>query len=76
MQQRTYSHLALPGVRALLTARQLEVARLLGDGYTNTRIARELGISLDGAKWHVGEVLGRLGFESRGDVMCWLRTAA
>jgi DNA-binding NarL/FixJ family response regulator len=59
-----------------LTARQVEVVGLLGAGYTNGDIARSLGISLDGAKWHVSEVLGKLGMESRGDVMCWVRTSA
>ena len=56
-----------------LSARQLQVARLLGEGYTNPCIAAQLGISLDGAKWHVSELLGRLGMESRKDVARWVR---
>ena len=38
---------------------------LLAPGHTNPDIARELGISLDGAKWHVSEVMSILGVSSR-----------
>ena len=48
-----------------LTRRQREVLDLLVRGRTNYEIAQSLGISLDGAKWHVREVLARLGVESR-----------
>lgn len=48
-----------------LTKRQREVLELIGRGWTNYEIAQQLGISLDGAKWHVREVLARLGVESR-----------
>lgn len=51
-----------------LTPRQAEVLALLRLGYSNPRIAATLGISLDGAKWHVAEVLGRLGLESRSEL--------
>lgn len=48
-----------------LTPRQKEVLDLLADGRTNPEIAERLGISLDGAKWHVREVLARLDVSSR-----------
>lgn len=48
-----------------LTARQRQVLDLLAAGKTNPQIAEELGISLDGAKWHVSEVLFRLGVTTR-----------
>ena len=48
-----------------VTPRQEQVLHLLARGYTNARIGQELGISMDGAKWHVGEVLGSLGVRSR-----------
>lgn len=48
-----------------LTPRQRQVLRLLAAGRTNPEIARALGISLAGAKWHVSEVLSRLGVTSR-----------
>jgi DNA-binding CsgD family transcriptional regulator len=54
-----------------VTPRQREVARLIAEGYTNERIAQELGITHDGAKYHVSELLGRLGFERREQVAAW-----
>ena len=48
-----------------LTERQRQVLDLLARGRTNAQIADVLGISLDGAKWHVSEVTGRLGVSNR-----------
>lgn len=48
-----------------LTARQREVLGLVARGLTNAQIADELGLTLDGAKWHIREILNRLGAESR-----------
>ena len=59
-----------------LTRRQSQVLGLLELGYTNPGIAAVLGISLDGAKWHVGEVMGRLGMESRSEVALRARAKA
>jgi DNA-binding CsgD family transcriptional regulator len=57
-----------------LTARQREVLALLAKRRTNAEIASDLGISLDGAKWHVSEIIGRLGVESRDEAAeCWRR---
>jgi len=50
----------------ILTPRQQEVLALLREGLTNPQIAERLGISLDGAKFLVGEVIGRAGGPSRG----------
>ncbi len=47
------------------TARQRQVLALIARGKTNTQIGEELGISLDGAKWHVSEILSKLQAESR-----------
>jgi DNA-binding CsgD family transcriptional regulator len=47
------------------TPRQREVLDLMARGRTNTQIGEELGISLDGAKWHVSEILSKLQAESR-----------
>jgi|GEM_PF-1603332 len=49
------------------TPRQREVLDLLVKGYTNGQIADALGISLDGAKWHVSEIITRLGVDSRDE---------
>jgi len=52
-----------------LTPRQREVLRLIERGHTNGEIAERLGISLQGAKWHVRELLGKLGAESREELI-------
>lgn len=60
-----------PGCK--VTPRQREVLGLVARGYTNARIGHELGITLDGAKWHVGEALGALGLSSRVEAARWWR---
>lgn len=55
----------------VLTPRQQEVLELVRDGRTNGEIARELGISHDGAKWHVSEIIGRLGVTTRDEAAQW-----
>jgi DNA-binding CsgD family transcriptional regulator len=52
-------------VRIEWTPRQREVLELLARGLTNGEIARRMEISLAGAKWHVSEVLSKLGVTSR-----------
>jgi DNA-binding CsgD family transcriptional regulator len=60
---------------ARLTRRQREVITMLADGYSNREIADALDISLDGAKWHVGEILVRLNVDSREAAVAWWRNA-
>jgi NarL family two-component system response regulator LiaR len=48
-----------------LTAREREVLRLLGRGFPNKLIARELEISEKTVKAHVGRVLAKLGVSDR-----------
>lgn len=55
----------------VLTPRQQEVLELVREGHTNAEIARELGISHDGAKWHVSEIIGRLGVTTREEAAAW-----
>jgi DNA-binding CsgD family transcriptional regulator len=58
--------------REELTPRQREVMRLMAAGRTNFEIAQHLGVSLEGAKYHVSEILGKLGVDSREDaVAAW-----
>lgn len=47
------------------TKRQRQVLALLAAGKTNAEVAVELGISRDGAKWHVAEILSKLQATSR-----------
>ncbi|MCM0678365.1 LuxR C-terminal-related transcriptional regulator, partial [Micromonospora phytophila] len=49
-----------------LTARQLEVLRLLADGLSNAQIARQLTVSAKTVDHHVSAILGKLGVASRG----------
>src|SRR5262245_39779119 len=54
-----------------LTARELEVLDLLRDGLTNREIAERLGISLAGAKFHVSEIISKLGVSGREEAALW-----
>jgi DNA-binding CsgD family transcriptional regulator len=56
-----------------LSERQREVVRLIAAGKTNSEIAEQLGISLDGAKYHVREVCSRIGVDTREEVAEWWR---
>jgi DNA-binding CsgD family transcriptional regulator len=56
-----------------LTARQREVLRLIAAGKTNAEIGEALGISLDGAKWHVSEILAKLDVATREEAGEWWR---
>jgi LuxR family maltose regulon positive regulatory protein len=48
-----------------LTARELDVLRLLATGARNAQLGEALGVSAGTAKWHVAHVLGKLGVSSR-----------
>ncbi len=52
-----------------LTPKQEEVIRLMAKGLTNGQIAEHMGITLSGAKWHVSEVLSKLGVSSREEAV-------
>ena len=49
-----------------LTAREMDVLRLIGQGLSNKSIARELAISPKTVDHHVGALLSKLGAETRG----------
>jgi DNA-binding CsgD family transcriptional regulator len=52
-----------------LTQRQRDVLELVARGHTNAQVAEELGISLDGAKFHVREILSRLDVATREEAV-------
>ncbi len=56
-----------------LNDRQEVVLRLIAAGKTNPEIAEKLGMTLDGAKWNVSEILTKLGFASREDAAAYWR---
>ena len=52
-----------------LTARENEVLALLAHGASNKSIARDLGISIHTAKFHVASLLGKLRARNRSDAV-------
>ena len=54
-----------------LTARELEVLRLVGAGRANKEIAAELDISERTARTHVSNILRKLGLSSRTQAALW-----
>lgn len=48
-----------------LTAREVEVLKWLTHGHSNIQIAKEMGVAEETAKFHVGNVLSKLGVPSR-----------
>jgi DNA-binding CsgD family transcriptional regulator/tetratricopeptide (TPR) repeat protein len=57
-----------------LTARELEVARLIATGRTNAEIAVELGIAPKTASAHVEHILAKLGATRRAEIATWVAT--
>jgi len=54
-----------------LTARELDVLRLLADGQPNKAIAATLGITERTARTHVSRILAKLGLSSRTQAALW-----
>ena len=55
-----------------LTAREREVAVLVGRGYTNRRIGEALSISEETAAVHVKHILAKLDVGSRAEIAVWV----
>ena len=55
-----------------LSARELEVARLVADGLSNPAIASALFISVPTVKTHVSHILAKLCLESRVQLASWV----
>ena len=60
-----------PRTPDILTPREWEVLALLRRGLSNREIADEMGISLAGAKFHVSEIISKLGVSSRDEAVGW-----
>src|ERR1700675_3657954 len=54
-----------------LTARELQVARLVSEGLTDREIAARLFIGRRTAEWHLKQIFNKLGFSSRAQVASW-----
>ena len=59
-----------------LTARELEVAKLVAAGLTNAEIAGELDIAPKTASAHVEHILAKLGVARRAEIAAWASTVA
>ena len=56
-----------------LTATQLEVLRLISQGFANKQIATRLVITLGTAKWHVSQIFEKLGVRNRAQAIAKAR---
>jgi DNA-binding CsgD family transcriptional regulator len=54
-----------------LTSRELEVAGLVAEGFTNKEIAAKLHLSVRTAENHVFNVMNKLGLDNRAQVAAW-----
>ncbi|HET7737149.1 MAG TPA: LuxR C-terminal-related transcriptional regulator [Tepidiformaceae bacterium] len=54
---------------AVLTERERQVLALVAKGLTNAEIASQLGVTFPTAKWHVGEIISKLGVASREEAV-------
>jgi DNA-binding CsgD family transcriptional regulator/catechol 2,3-dioxygenase-like lactoylglutathione lyase family enzyme len=55
----------------LLTPAEWRVANWVRHGLTNPAIAARLGVGIDAVKFHVGNVLAKLGLEDRSQLRRW-----
>src|SRR5258708_3338875 len=55
----------------VLTPREWEVLALLREGLTNEQIAERLGVTLHAARYHVSEILSKLGVATREQAAAW-----
>ena len=55
----------------ILTPREWEVLALLREGLTNEQIADRLNITIHAARYHVSEILSKLGVSSRQEAAGW-----
>ncbi len=52
-----------------LSQRELEVVKLLCNGFSNHQLSRQLAISPDTVKWHLKNIFGKLGVDNRSQAI-------
>jgi len=62
-----------PDLDEALTGREIELLALVAEGLSNQEIAQRLYISLPTVKWHIGNILGKLGVRSRTQAVAQAR---
>jgi LuxR family maltose regulon positive regulatory protein len=62
-----------PESGSILSDREGEVLRLLGEAMPNKKIARTLGLSPETVKWHLKNIYGKLGVSSRDEAVARMR---
>ena len=55
----------------ILTPHQWEVLGYIREGLSDQEIAERMNVSLDGAKYHVSEILSKLGVSTREEAAAW-----
>jgi len=60
-----------PPHQDVLTPAEWKVAEQVRHGLSNRRIAERGGVSPDAVKFHIGNVLGKLGMSSRAELRLW-----
>ena len=58
-------------VQVNLTAREIEVLRLIADGRTNLEISRELVLSLRTVARHITNIYGKIGARGKADATAY-----
>lgn len=59
------------GERPLMTRRELEILRLVAQGYTNHQVARALWVTDETVKYHLANVYRKVGVRNRGEAVDW-----
>jgi DNA-binding CsgD family transcriptional regulator len=63
------SYQDLPSPASVLSPRELEVLELTSRGFTNQRVAAQLGVTIHAVKFHLAAVYRKLGVTNRTEAV-------